>query len=211
MAHKLYTMPGTCALAPNIAVAWEDAPIEVVNMDYGDHKKSSYLAINPKGKVPALEFEDGDVLTEAAAILTYIGAEYGGEGSEEYARDERLGRKEGEALSYLTSEVHAAYGPHFAPQKFASSEDAQAEVKEHAYKTLRGHYQKLDDQLGDAGKFLLGQKSYADAYLYVTERWMEKTPISIEDYPNLKRHRAMMEEDPAVQKALERQSMQPIG
>ena len=110
----LYTMPGTCSLAPNIAVAWLGAPVEIHNMAYGDHKKDAYLAVNPKGKVPALRFDDGDVLTEAAAILTFLGAEYGGEGSQGYSRDRRLGRKEAEALSYMTSEVHASFGPHFA-------------------------------------------------------------------------------------------------
>ena len=206
---KLYTMPGTCALAPNIAVAWEDAPIEIVNMEYGDHKEDSYLTINPKGKVPALVFDDGDVLTEAAAILSFIGAEYGGEGSERYARDEPLGRKEAEKLSYLTSEVHASYGPHFAPGKFAQSESAQEEVKAAAYKTLDGHYKRLDAEVGE-GPYLLDAKSYADAYLYVTLRWLEKTPLSVGDYPNLQRFRAMMEKDEAVLKALERQGMEPV-
>ena len=109
----LYTMPGTCSLSPNIAVAWLDAPVEIKNMAYGEHKKDAYLTINPKGKVPALQFDDGDVLTEAAAILGWLGAAHGKEG---YARDTVLGRKEAEALSYMTSEVHGAYGGHFAPQ-----------------------------------------------------------------------------------------------
>lgn len=73
----LYTMPGTCSLSPNIAVAWLDAPIEIHNMAYGEQKKDDFLAINPKGQVPALRFDDGDVLTEAAAILTWLGATYG--------------------------------------------------------------------------------------------------------------------------------------
>ena len=122
----LYTMPGTCSLAPNIAVAWTGAPVEIHNMKYGDHKAEAYLAINPKGKVPALRFDDGDVLTEAAAILAWIGAEHGGEG---YARDEALGRKEAEALSYMTSEVHAGLGPHFAAQAFADGEACREDVK----------------------------------------------------------------------------------
>ncbi len=63
----LYTMPGTCSLSPNIAVAWLDAPVEIHNIPYGDQKKDYYLAINPRGQVPALRFEDGDVLTEATA------------------------------------------------------------------------------------------------------------------------------------------------
>ena len=203
----LYTMPGTCALAPNIAIAWLDAPIEVETMEYGDHKKDAYLAINPKGKVPALRFDDGDVLTEAAAILSYIGAAHG-DGS--YARDTKLGRREAEALSFLTSEVHASFGPHFAAQAFADSESAQDEVKQAAYKTLDKHFRRLDDNLGDQDWYL-GEKSFADAYLYVTVRWIEQTPLSVDDYPNLKRHRAAMEVDEGVKTALERQNMKPVG
>ncbi|MGB5778301.1 MAG: glutathione S-transferase N-terminal domain-containing protein, partial [Allopontixanthobacter sediminis] len=90
----LYTMPGTCSLAANIAVAWIDAPVAVENLAYGDHKKDAYLAINPKGKVPAVRFPDGDVLTELSAILAWLGAEHGGEN---YARDSKLGRREAEA------------------------------------------------------------------------------------------------------------------
>ena len=71
---KLYTMPGTCALACVIAAASVDAPIEIINLKYGDHKQDDYLSINPRGQVPALVFDNGDVLTEAVAILRYIGA-----------------------------------------------------------------------------------------------------------------------------------------
>ena len=205
----LYAMPGTCALAPNIAIAWLDAPIEVRTMAYGDHKKPDYLAVNDKGKVPALRFDDGDVLTEAAAILSYIGAAHG-DGS--YARDTKLGRKEAEALSYMTSEVHAAYAGHFAAGSLASGEDAQAAVKKKAYETLGGHYQRLDAKLTEAGgEWYLGSKSFADAYLYVLCRWIEQTPLEIGDYPALKNHRARMEQDEGVRTALARQDMEPVG
>ena len=204
----LYTMPGTCALAPNIAVAWLDAPVEVETMAYGDHQKDAFLAINPKGKVPALRFDDGDVLTEAAAILIWLGAVHGGEG---YARDTVLGRKEGEALSYMTSEVHAAFGPHFAPQRFAESEAAQEEVKAAAYETLRDHYARMEKVLSEAGDWYLGERSFADAYLYVLVRWLDQTPIALDDFPGLKAHRDRMEADEGVRTALERQGMEAMG
>jgi glutathione S-transferase len=204
---KLYTMPGTCSLAPNIAVAWLDAPVEIANMEYGAHKTDEFLKLNPKGKVPALEFDDGDVLTEAAAIMAWLGAEYGSEG---YGRDTKLGRKEAEALSYMTSEVHAAYGPHFAAQGFAKSDGAQEEVKEQAYEKLRGHYQRLNDHLDSNGEFYLSERSFADAYLYVLTRWIEQTPLDIGDYPKLKDFRERMERDEGVQKALKRQDMEPL-
>ncbi|MEW4447710.1 glutathione S-transferase [Qipengyuania sp. JC766] len=206
---RLYTMPGTCSLAANIAVAWLDAPVEIANMEYGDHKKDEYLSINPKGKVPALQFDDGDVLTELAAILAYLGATYGTQG---YARDERLGYREAEALSFMTSEVHASYGPHFAAQAFAESESAQEEVKKKAYETLAGHYERLNANLEEnGGQWYLGEKSFADAFLYVLVRWLDQTPIKLDDYPSLKAHRDRMEADDGVRKALARQDMEPQG
>lgn len=205
----LYTMPGTCSLSPNIAVAWLDAPVQIHNMAYGDHKTPEYRAINPRAKVPAVRFDDGDVLTEAAAILAWLGAEYG---SESYARDTPLGRKEAEALSYMTSEVHAAYGGHFAPRNLADTPEAQEEVKRKTYQTLARHYTRLDATLREnGGEWYLGQRSFADTFLYVLCRWIAQTPLSIDDYPALKRHRARMEDDEGVRLALARQDMQPVG
>ena len=204
----LYTMPGTCALAPNIAVQWLDAPVEIETLERGEQKSERYLAINPKGKVPALRFDDGDVLTEAAAILNWLGAEHGSEG---YARDKTLGRREAEALSYMTSEVHADFGPHFAPQAFAESKDAQEEVKAKTYEKLRGHYSRLNETLQQAGDWYLGERSFADAYLYVLTRWIEQTPLSIDDHPALKAFRSRMEKDDAVRTALQTQKMEPVG
>jgi glutathione S-transferase len=205
----LYTMPETCSLSPNIAVAWLDAPVEILNIPYGDQKKDYYLAINPKGQVPALRFDDGDELTEAAAILEWLGATYGKDG---YARDTRLGRKEAEALSYMTSEVPATYGGHFNTQKFAESEAAQEEVRRKTYEKLASHYERMDGVLSEnGGGWYLGQRSFADTFLYVLTRWIEKTPLSIENYPALKQHRARMEADEGVRQALARQDMEPIG
>lgn len=205
----LYTMPGTCSLSPNIAVAWLDAPVEINNMVYGSHKKDDYLAINPKGKVPALRFDDGDVLTEAAAILSWLGASHGKGG---YGRDTALGRKEAEALSYMTSEVHAAYGGHFGPQNFAETRAAQAEVKRKTYEKLAGHYESMNGILSEnGGEWYLGKRSFADTFLYVLTRWLDQTPLSIDDYPALKQHRTRMEADEGVRLALKRQDMEPIG
>ena len=205
----LYTMPGTCSLAPNIAVAWLDAPVEIRNIAYGDHKKAEYLEINPKGKVPAVRFDDGDVLTEAAAILAWLGAEHG---TGDWARDAVDGRKEAEALSYMTSEVHADFGPHFAAAAFADDEAAQAAVKAKAYEKLAAHYEYLEGELAvSGGDWYLGRRSFADAYLYVLVRWMEQTPTRLDDHPGLAAHRDRMEADAKVREALARQGMEPQG
>lgn len=205
----LYTMPGTCSLSPNIAAAWLGAPVEIHNIPYGDQKKDYFLAVNPKGQVPALRFDDGDVLTEASAILAWLGATYG---DENYARDTQLGRKEAEALSYMTSEVHAAYGGHFNTQKFAETDAGKEEVKRKTYEKLADHYKRMDSVLSEnGGEWYLGQRSFADTFLYVLTRWIESTPLSIGDYPALKAFRARMEQDEGVRLALQRQDMEPLG
>lgn len=204
----LYAMPGTCALAPNIAIAWLGAPVDVYTMPHGDNRKPEYLAINPHGKVPALRFDDGDVLTEATAILAWLGAEHG---NESYARDTALGRKEAEALSYMTSEVHAAFGPHFAAGRFAGG-GCQDDVKQHAYAQIAGHYRFMAGVLErNGGEWHLGKRSFADAYLYVLTRWADLTPVALADTPALAAHRRRMEADGKVLLALERQQMQPLG
>lgn len=205
---KLYTLAGTCALAPNIAIAWSKAPIDVILLERGEHKQETYLAINPKGQVPALVFDDGDVLTEATAILAYIGAVYGG--NSEFNRDKLLGRKEAEALSYLSSEVHAAFKGHFAPSTFADTPQTEKVVRHKTYARLDDYFKRLDAQIGETeGPWLLQARSYADAYLYIVMRWIERTPLQLEDYPNLLTHQQEMEKDDGVLLALERQGMKP--
>ncbi|MDX8355206.1 glutathione S-transferase N-terminal domain-containing protein [Cognatiyoonia sp. IB215182] len=69
---RLFPMPDTCALAPNIAAIWAGVAVVVVNLVRGDNRKPAHVWINPRGQVPALEIAPGEVLTEAAAILRYI-------------------------------------------------------------------------------------------------------------------------------------------
>ena len=207
---KLYTMPGTCALACVIAIAWEDADIEVVNLRYGDHKKSDYLSVNPRGQVPALVFDDGEVLTEATAILGFIGAAFGGGDSDHYAPNKPLGYREAEALSYLSSEVHAAFKGHFHPGALTDDAAGEEGVRRQTYKRLDGYFGYLNDWISDTGSpWLLKERSYADAYLYIVMRWIDGTPLKLEDYPNLLNHQKVMEADEGVQKALKLQGMKP--
>ncbi len=203
---RLFAMPGTCALAANIVAVWVEAPVEVVNLAPGENQKPDYLAINPKGMVPALEIEPGVVLAEAAAIMRYL-ASVGSNQSFNPADPLRWARVD-EAMSYMTSEVHAAYGGHFAPFRFAESDAAQAEVRTATYAKLAVHYARLEANLiANDSDHYLGARSTADAYLYVLTRWIDSTPVSLEDYPKLRAFRTMMESDPGVKRALTRQGM----
>lgn len=203
---RLFAMPGTCALAANIVAVWVDAPVEVVNLALGENQQPDYLAINPRGMVPALEIEPGVILAEAAAIMRYM-ASVGSDQSLTPADPLRWARVD-EAMSYMTSEVHAAYGGHFAPFRFAETDAAQAEVRTATYAKLAGHYSRLEVNFtANGGNHYLGTRSTADAYLYVLTRWIDSTPIRLEDYPKLQTFRLMMGNDPGVQTALMRQGM----
>ncbi len=112
----------------------------------------------------------------------------------------------------MTSEVHAAYGGHFGPQNFADTEDGQAEVKRKTYEKLAKNYEYMEGVMKDhGGDWYLGERSFADTFLYVLCRWVDQTPLSMDDYPTLKKHLQRMEENEGVKLALERQNMDPIG
>lgn len=209
---KLYSFPGTAGFVPNFAIAWTGAPIDIVCMKRGEHKEEAYLAINPKGQVPALVIEEGDVLTETLAILDYIDAIHGGHIRSPFKRDTKLGRKEAEALSYLSSTIHATFRCHFAPHLFAKGAKNEKATRHIAYWRLDAMFDKLDEDMSkEDGPWMLSQKSYADAYLYIIGRWIERTPMDISDYPNLLNHKQEMEKDENILLALQQQNMEPAN
>ena len=76
---------------------------------------------------------------------------------------------------------------------------------------MRKHYAFLERELSANGAWYLGERSFADAYLYVLARWLPLTPIALDDYAAIKAHATRMETDDAVLAALERQGMEPLG
>ena len=204
---KLYSMTGTCALSVHIALEWAGAPYELVMMPHGDNRKPEFLAINPSGMVPTVVLDDGQVLTEAAAILAWVVdsypvAELGASSAEPLARFDLE-----EALAFLTGEVHGAFGPYFAPQRFLADEGQAAALKTTALGRVAGHMQRLDARLGDQ-RYLLGDRTVADAYLYVLTRWADYLSEGIAPYPNLRRFRAAIESDDKVAGALAAQGLE---
>lgn len=207
---KLYSMSGTCALSVHIALEWIGAPYAVDVMTRGDNRRADYLAINPSGQVPALLLADGAVLTEAAAILTYLAESFprAGIGGEETPQGRyRLAQ----LLSYLTSEVHVAFKPYFTPQRFLDDPQQHPALQSQAFVVLAPMLQALETRLGDADFILDGRRSVADAYLYVLLRWAEEAPGGISRYSSLSRFRIRMETDQAVRRALQGQGMLPLS
>lgn len=204
---KLYALPGTCALAPNIALQWAGADYEVALIDRSKLKEPDYLALHPLGKVPALVRDDGRVLTEVAAILGWIAEVYPDAGLGGTDPDQRFAINQW--LSFMSTELHAsAYGPHFAPQRFHPDAAEHDTVRATAHARLPGLYEILEEGM-EAGRYPVAERrTVVDPFLYVLTRWTDMVPVDLGDYPALEAFRAGMEADPGVDRALALQGMQ---
>jgi glutathione S-transferase len=154
---------------------------------------SSYLDVNPKGAVPALELANGEVLTENAVILQYLGDRVGSDDALPSLGHFRRYRVL-ELVNYITTELHKRFGFLFSP-------DATDEMKQVVIGQIGAKLEYLDRELGQ-GPFLMGEElTIADPYLFVIAGWTEKF-IGLDRWPNLKAFRERMLQRPAVRNVL---------
>ncbi|NOD85958.1 MULTISPECIES: glutathione S-transferase family protein [unclassified Ruegeria] len=202
---KLYYAPGTCALAPHIALEWTGKPYEAERVELGSEE---YLKINPMGMVPALKDDGFRIMTQADAILKYIEAKYP-EAGLGVAKDPLSQFGLDEALAFLTGDFHPAFWPFFVPDRYTvnRSEGAQNEVREAAYARIDRVMSHLGTLL-DGGPHVAGSKrTIADPYAFAMVRWTAHTPKPWQDYPPVKRFMETMLEDSGVQAAMKTQGL----
>ncbi|HET6552048.1 MAG TPA: glutathione S-transferase N-terminal domain-containing protein [Dyella sp.] len=202
---KLYYLPGACSLADHIVLEWIGQPYETYRVAREELGSPEYLRINPSGAVPALQEDDGWVLTENAAILNYLAdkfpeAKLGGDGS-------LRGRAEANRwLAYINSDLHPLYKPVFRPDRFIEDEAAQETLRRNAVLRLRGYYERLDAQL--VGKdWLAGSRSFVDPYLFVVNRWAIAKGVDLDGLDQLTRFQQRMLEDVGVKAAMQQESL----
>jgi len=183
---KLYYSPGACSQAPHIILhelglshSSERVDLRAKQTESG----RSYADINPKGSVPALETDSGEILTENAVILQYLGDRSGlGEILPPIGNFSRY--RVLEWLNYITTELHKSFGPLFNP---AASE----ETKSFFIELIGRKLDHVERELGD-GPFLMGETlTLPDAYLFVIAGWTEKM-IGLDRWPNLAAFRERM-------------------
>jgi glutathione S-transferase len=200
---KLYYSPGACSLAPHIAAKEGGLALDLERVDLTTHRTEhgqDYRRLNPKGYVPALELDDGTLLTENVAILPFIADQRPQAGlapaPETTARTRLI-----EWLAFLATELHKSFGPIF----HRSSESLKAEARE----TIEKWLAYIADQL--AGRdFLMGEHfSVADAYLFVILRWSDIAKIPLGNFPVLVAYRAKIAARPAVQAAIREERLKP--
>jgi glutathione S-transferase len=199
---KLYYVPSACSLSPHIVLLEAGLPFTLEKIDFATKKMPTgidYFTINSKGAVPALQLDDGRVLTEGPAIVQYLA---------DLKPDSGLAPRAGtferyqlmEILNYITSEVHKGFSPLFNPK---ISADWKASV-------LANLEKKFDWLTGFlTGKtFLMGNTfTVADAYLFTVMNWTGLLKIDLGKWPVLTAYQSRIAQRPKVQQALKEEGL----
>ncbi len=192
----LYYSPGACSQAPHILLHEIGLDHDSKRVDLKSHTLedgSSYYDINPKGAVPALRLDSGEVLTENAVILQYLGDRASWPEVLPPLGNFRRYRVL-ELVNYITTELHKRFGFLFNP-------NATDEFKQFVVADLSKKLDHIDRQLGD-GPFLMGAElTLPDPYLFVMASWADKM-IGLDKWPNLRAFRERMMKRDSVRQVL---------
>ncbi len=203
---KLYFSPGACCLSCHIILEETKTPFELVYVGKKAEAatKEAFLKVNPLGAVPALEFDDGRVLTQNMAILEYLADQHpqmdliGKPGSWERAQTMRW-------LSFVAADLHKAFGLLFNLAGISSNPEAQKDIKAAAFKTLDKYCSLLEKHFQDHDYLAADRFSVADAYLFTVYQWTRAVNFPTEKYPNLNAYSERLAKRPSIVAAHERE------
>jgi len=192
---KLYYSPGACSLASHIALRELGRPFQLVAVNLARKVTATgadFNAINPKGYVPALELDDGAVLTEGTAVLQYL-ADLAPAGALAPPNGTLARYRLQEWLGFINSELHKSFGPLFDP----TAPDA---AKERARALLGRRLAYLDGVL--VAPYLMGDAfTVADAYLYTVLSWAGHVGIDLAAWPAVQAYFGRLATRPSIQAA----------
>ena len=198
---KLYYSPGSCALASHIAL--EESGVaytaELVSLKDSQQTKPAYLAINPKGRVPALVTDRG-VLTENPAILNFVAqsapqAKLLPEDPFTYAQAQSFN-------SYLCSTVHINHAHKMRGSRWATEESSFADMKRKVPDSMAASFGLIEREML-RGPWVMGdQYTVCDSYLFTLGLWLEGDGVDLATLPKVAAHRKRMLERPAVAKVV---------
>ncbi|HUB08452.1 MAG TPA: glutathione transferase GstA [Myxococcales bacterium] len=196
---RLFYVPGACSLSPHIAVRELGLPVQLERVDRQTKKSTpsglDYKALNPKGYVPGLQLDDGQMLTEGVAIVQYLA---------DQAPEKRLAPAAGtleryrlqEWLNFIATELHKGVSPLFNPKL---PDDLRKTFKDRVLDRLGLVEKTLEKQ-----PFLMGQQfTVADCYLYVILSWSPRVGLDLTAFPSIKAYFDRLTERPSVKAALQ--------
>jgi len=199
---KLYYSPGACSLSPHIALLEAGLPYDLVKVDLRAKKLENgddYLKVNPKGQVPALVLDNGEVVTEGPVIVQMI-ADKASAKNLAPARDSAERYKLQEWLNFITAELHKNFGPMFSP---VLADDAKAFFKDR----VMGKFKYVDSQLAGRDYLMGKQFTVADGYLFTMLAWADRLKFDLSGLSNLLAYKARVGARPKVQEALTKEGL----
>ncbi len=198
---KLYYAPGACSLSTHIILREAGYKFDLEKVDLAARTTAGgddFTKVNPKGYVPVLELDDGQLLTENIAIDEYLA---------DQKQESTLAPKAGtferyrliEWLAFISTEVHKPFGPLFNPDTPDATRQAQKDQ-------LAKRFDYVAEQL-KGKQYLMGEFTVADAYLFTVLRWTGKTQIDMSRWPVLQTYMTRVEARPQVQAALKAEGL----
>lgn len=183
---KLFMSPGACSLSPHIIMNELGLKFELERVDLKAHQSKSgdYMKQNPKGYVPALLLDNGELLTEGVAIAQYLADQ-----KPEAKLIPKAGTMERyrlvEWLNFISTEIHKGFSPMFYVSTMTQNEEAQKDIVEFTKARLAKRFTFLNEHFSK-NKFLMGEQfTVADAYLYNILTWTGSKKIDLAQWPNL--------------------------
>lgn len=200
--YKLYYSPGACSMAVHIVLEELGVPyeLELVSVQSGATSGPAYLAVNPKGRVPALQ-RNNEILTEVGAILAYLAQSH--QESPLFPSDPWGAARCQEWLSWLSSEVHPAFAQVWRPERFVRTAAYQPDVQEKGRANVLARLSEIEAQLASVERYVLGQNyTVVDPYLLVYFGWGRYVGMNMAEYPAFARHAALVSSREAVRRVL---------
>ena len=198
----MYYSPGACSLSPHIALLEAGLPYDLVKVDLRTKKLENgddFLKVNPKGQVPALALDSGELVTEGPVIAQMVADKVPSKNLAP-ARDSAERYKLLGWLNFITSEIHKNIGPLFSP---LLSDEAKGVFKDRAM----GKFKYVDSQLA-GHEYLMGKQfTVADGYLFVMLRWAEAMKFDLSGLSNLMAYKDRVAARPKVEEALVKEGL----
>lgn len=199
---KLYFTPHTCALATHIALEEVGARYDAAKIDFARNEQQSpaYLAVNPKGRVPALVTDRG-VLTETPAMLVFVAQTY--PAAKLAPLDDPFAFAEVQSFnSYLCSSLHVAHAHRMRGYRWADEASSFADMQRKVPQSVAAGFKLVEEGML-RGPWVMGAHyTIADPYLFTLAQWMEADGVDPTRFPKVADHRRRMAERPAVQRAI---------
>jgi len=195
----LYYGPGACSMAAHIVLEESGEKYQPQRMDLakGEQRTPEYMKIHPLGRVPALQLDSGEALSENTAILPYLGKRF-----RLWPMDPTREAKALSTIGFFASSVHPAHAHVGRPERYTPDTAAHQGIKDMGLKAFHGYLKQIDGML-EGKDWLLDTYTVLDPYAFVFYTWGVRRELPMGELKNYTAHKERMLKRPAVQRVVE--------